>query len=233
MTYQALKQRVLDANKKIVEYNLVTLTWGNVSEIDRELGVIAIKPSGVGYSTMSVEDIVVVDLDGNVVEGSLNPSSDLPTHMYIYTMHDDIKSVVHTHSLYATSFAQAGSGIEVFGTTHSDHFNGYVPCTRVMSDEEIKNDYEYNTGVVIGETFKTQNIKANEVMACLVNNHGPFAWGTSCDEAVENALVLEVVAQMTINTKLVNPEVKPIKETLLHKHYFRKHGSGAYYGQGK
>lgn len=233
MKYQALKERVLQANHKIVEYNLVTLTWGNVSEIDRELGVVAIKPSGVDYDTMSVDDIVVVDLEGNRIEGELNPSSDLPTHLYIYTMHDDIKSVVHTHSLHATSFAQAGKPLEVYGTTHSDHFFGCVPCTRVMHDEEIKKDYEYNTGVVIGETFKTQNIDPSEVMACLVNNHGPFAWGASTTQAVENALVLEVVAQMNLNTQQINPKIHAVKQSLLEKHYLRKHGASAYYGQKK
>lgn len=231
MNYQALKQRVLDANTKIVEYNLVTLTWGNVSEIDRENGVVAIKPSGVDYEKMSVDDIVIVDLDGNIVEGNLNPSSDLPTHLYIYTMHDAIKSVVHTHSLYATSFAQAGKGLDVYGTTHSDHFYGHVPCTRIMSDDEIKTDYEYNTGVVIGETFKTRAIDPSQVQACLVNNHGPFAWGKSCDEAVENALVLEVVSQMNTQSTMINPHLNPIKQSLLDKHYLRKHGKDAYYGQ--
>lgn len=233
MKYQDLKQRVLDANKQIVEHNLVTLTWGNVSEIDRQNSVVAIKPSGVDYSNMSVDDIVVVDLDGNVVEGTLNPSSDLPTHLFIYTMHDEIMSVVHTHSLHATSFAQAGVDLDVYGTTHSDHFYGTVPCTRVMTDKEIKEQYEYNTGVVIGETFDKRNINANEVMACLVNNHGPFAWGKSANQAVENALVLEVVAQMNMQTRLINPGVKEINKTLLDKHYLRKHGSDAYYGQKK
>lgn len=233
MSYQELKKSVFEANKKIVEYNLVTLTWGNVSEIDRSRSVVAIKPSGVDYKIMTEDDIVIVDLEGNVVEGDLNPSSDLPTHLYIYTLHESIKSVVHTHSLHATSFAQAGLDIKVRGTTHADHFFGTIPCTRRMTKEEIQSNYEYNTGVVIGETFKSRNISAKDVMACLVNNHGPFAWGESSIQAVENALVLEVVAQMNMNTSLLAPNVDVISDELLRKHYLRKHGSEAYYGQAK
>lgn len=231
--YQELRKRVLDANKQVMDYGLVTLTWGNVSEIDRVHNVVAIKPSGVDYATMSVDDIVVVDLDGNIVEGTLNPSSDLATHLYIYTIHDDINSVVHTHSTNATAFAQAGVDIENLGTTHSDHFQGAIPCTRIMTDEEILNDYEYNTGVVIGETFTKRNLDASVIMACLVNNHGPFVWGKSIKQAVENALVLEVVAKMNIKTKSINLNIQPIKTTLQNKHYLRKHGKRAYYGQGK
>lgn len=231
--YQAIKERVLKANKQLVDLGLVTLTWGNVSEIDRDLNIVAIKPSGVDYDKMSVNDIVIVDLEGNVKEGHLNPSSDLPTHLYLYTLSDEIKSVVHTHSLHATSYAQSGKDLKAYGTTHADHFYGTVPCTRAMTDDEIKSDYEYNTGVVIGETFKERNINPAQVMACLVNNHGPFTWGKSCTQAVENALVLEVVSHMNIQTQLLNNSIDSMNQVLLDKHYLRKHGKDAYYGQKK
>ncbi len=231
--YTEIKKRVLLANKKLVENGLVTLTWGNVSEADYDKGIVAIKPSGVDYEIMKHDDIVIVDFDGNIVEGELNPSSDLPTHLYIYSMDSKIKSVVHTHSLNATSYSQAGKDLSNFGTTHSDHFYGTIPCTRVMSAEEVKENYEYNTGVVIGETFKKRKINPTEVQACLVNNHGPFAWGSSITEAIENAIVLEVVAEMNIKTMILNPNVNSINSDLEDKHYLRKHGSEAYYGQEK
>lgn len=231
--YTELKERVLLANKKLVEYNLVTLTWGNVSEIDRELGVVAIKPSGVDYSKMTSEDIVIVNLEGKRIEGKLNPSSDLATHLHIYSMCEAINSIVHTHSMYATSYAQAGRDVMNYGTTHADHFQGTIPCTRVMRDDEIKNNYEHNTGVVIQETFNSRGIDPSRVMACIVNNHGPFAWGSTTEQAVENALVLEVVAKMNLQTELLNGKVTTINKTLEDKHYLRKHGSGAYYGQQK
>lgn len=231
--YTEIKRRVLEANKKLVEHGLVTLTWGNVSEADHDKGIVAIKPSGVDYEKMTYNDIVIVDFEGNVVEGELNPSSDLPTHLFIYSMDKKIKSVVHTHSLNATSYAQSGLDLTNFGTTHSDHFYGTIPCTRVMFDDEIIDNYEYNTGVVIGETFEVRNIDPTEVQGCLVNNHGPFTWGSSVKEAIENAIVLEVVAEMNIKTKILNPNASPIKKVLEDKHYLRKHGSGAYYGQSK
>lgn len=230
--YQALKKRVLDANLKLVEYGLVTLTWGNVSEYDRSLGVIAIKPSGVTYDSMSVDDIVVVDIQGNKVEGSLKPSSDLDTHLVLYKADNSINAVVHTHSEFATSFAQAGVSLNAYGTTHADTFFGPVPCTRFMSDNEINTQYELETGNVIVETFNKNNISFKDVPACLVQSHGPFVWGKDLKSAVENALVLEVIAKMNYKTlQLSEQQVDEMQPTLLNKHYLRKHGETSYYGQ--
>ena len=226
-----LKERVFKQNLELVRHNLVVLTWGNVSAIDRESGLVVIKPSGVDYATMSVNDMVVVDLDGNKVEGRLNPSSDTPTHIELYKAFPDIGGVVHTHSLYATSFAQAGMGITAYGTTHADCFYGDIPCARALTKDEIENEYEKNTGKVIVEAFKNLDYKA--VPAVLIKNHGPFTWGKTPEKAVENAVTLEAVAKMAVNTAIINPSANRVDQYLLDKHYFRKHGKNAYYGQGE
>lgn len=231
--YNLLKERVLEANLLLPKHHLITFTWGNVSEIDRELGVIAIKPSGVDYENMSSDDIVIVDLEGTVIEGHLKPSSDLMTHLELYKSFKDIGGVVHTHSRNATSFAQAGRDIVALGTTQADYFYGNVPCTRQMTPAEISKDYELNTGKVIVETFVEREINPNDVPGCLVYSHGPFVWGTDCFNAVHNAVVLEEVALMNMNTERLNPSIERMQQELLDKHYLRKHGANAYYGQGK
>ena len=226
-----LKQTVLEANLLLPEYDLVTFTWGNVSAIDRESGLVVIKPSGVEYDDMSADDMVVVDLDGKVVEGRYKPSSDTPTHVALYKAFPEIGGVVHTHSRWATSFAQAGCGIQAYGTTHADTFYGEIPCTRKMTAEEIKGEYELETGNVIIETFRERNIDPAAVPAVLVNSHGPFIWGKDAGEAAHNAVVLEEVAFMALQSKMLNPELTPMQSELLDKHYLRKHGANAYYGQ--
>lgn len=231
--YKKLKKRVLEANLLLPKYDLITFTWGNVSEIDREKGVVAIKPSGVEYDDMKADDIVVVDLEGKVLEGSLKPSSDLMTHLELYKSFEGIGGIVHTHSRHATSFAQAGKEIVALGTTQADYFYGNVPCTRKMTPEEIANDYELNTGKVIVETFNDQNINPDEVPGVVVYSHGPFAWGSDCMNAVHNAVVLEEVARMNINVQILNPNIERMQQELLDKHFKRKHGPNAYYGQDK
>ena len=226
-----LKQTVLEANLLLPEYDLVTFTWGNVSAIDRESGLVVIKPSGVEYDDMSADDMVVVDLDGKVVEGRYKPSSDTPTHVALYKAFPEIGGVVHTHSRWATSFAQAGCGIQAYGTTHADTFYGEIPCTRKMTAEEIKGEYELETGNVIIETFRERNIDPAAVPAVLVNSHGPFIWGKDAGEAAHNAVVLEEVAFMALQSKMLNPGLTPMQSELLDKHYLRKHGANAYYGQ--
>ena len=226
-----LKEEVLKANLLLPKYNLVTFTWGNVSGIDREKGLVVIKPSGVEYEELKIDDMVVVDLLGNIVEGSLRPSSDTPTHIELYKAFPNIKGVVHTHSRMAVSFAEAGLPIRPFGTTHADYFYGEIPCTRSLSEEEIENGYEKNTGLVIKETFLNKNPDA--IPGVLVKNHGPFTWGTSPNNAVHNAAVLEEVAYMAYYAMTLNPEIKDVDSYLLDKHYFRKHGKNAYYGQEK
>ena len=228
---EELKERVLRANLLLPELDLVKFTWGNVSEIDREKGIIAIKPSGVDYENLTVDDIVLVDLDGNIVEGKLRPSSDTATHIELYKAFSDIGGVVHTHSEWAVSWAQSGRGIPCYGTTHADCFYGEIPCTREMTDEEIESAYEKNTGIVIAETFMKRNIDPMAVPGVLCVNHGPFSWGKNGHDAVHNAAVLETVAEMATKTELLNPSVKPVKQAILDKHYFRKHGKNAYYGQ--
>ena len=222
-----LKQRVFEQNIALVKHGLVVLTWGNVSAKDPETGLVVIKPSGVPYDTMKAEDMVVVDLDGNVVDGSFRPSSDLPTHLYLYKQYPTLGGVVHTHSAYATAFAQSGREITAYGTTHADAFYGNVPCTRALTDAEIDEAYEWNTGTVIAETVTD----AEAIPAVLVKNHGVFTWGKTPEKAVENAVTLEEVAKMALFTEQLNPGTPRIKQHLLDKHYFRKHGKNAYYGQ--
>ena len=226
--YSALKQRVFSANLKLPQYGLVTFTWGNVSEIDRELGVLAIKPSGVEYEAMTAEDIVVVDLQGKVVEGKLNPSSDTATHIEIYKAFPEVGGVVHTHSRNATVWAQAGMDIPALGTTHADYFYGDIPCTRPLSKEEINTAYEQNT--VIIEEFNKRNIKPMAVPSVVVAGHAPFSWGKNADDAVHNAVVLEEVSAMALATRAINANIN-IQPELSDKHYLRKHGENAYYGQ--
>lgn len=224
-----LKEEVFKANMLLPKYNLVTFTWGNVSGIDREKGLVVIKPSGVEYEKMTKDDMVVVDLEGNVVEGNLRPSSDTATHIELYKNFKDIKGIVHTHSTYATIWAQAGINLPALGTTHADYFYGDIPCTRKMTKEEIESNYEKETGKVIVERFS--NINPNDMKAVLVNCHGPFTWGESPLKAVENSVVLEEVAKMALNSKLINNTLESMDQSLLDKHFLRKHGKNAYYGQ--
>ena len=229
---EELKQAVFEANLLLPKYDLVTFTWGNVSGVDREKGLMVIKPSGVEYDTMRPEDMVVVSLKtGEKAEGDLNPSSDTDTHVVLYNAFPDIGGIVHTHSRWATTFAQAGQGIEALGTTHGDYFYGEIPCTRKMTPEEIGGKYELETGNVIVETFRDKS--ANDIPAVLVHSHGPFCWGTSPKNAVHNAVVLEELAFMAWHAKMLNPALPPMQQELLDKHYLRKHGANAYYGQGK
>ncbi|AAK79309.1 L-ribulose-5-phosphate 4-epimerase [Clostridium acetobutylicum] len=228
---EALKQEVLEANLMLPKYGLVVFTWGNVSGIDREKGLIVIKPSGVEYDQMKASDMVVVDLNGKVVEGDLNPSSDTPTHIVLYKEFSDIKGIVHTHSPWATSFAQAGVSIPAAGTTHGDYFYGNIPVTSRMTKEEIATDYEKQTGDVIVRTFRKENINPNDVPAVLVNDHAPFTWGTDPKNAVHNSVVLEEVAKMTYHSLQLNPHNIEMSQDLLDKHFKRKHGANAYYGQ--
>lgn len=225
---EELKQKVFQANLDLVKHGLVIFTWGNVSGIDREKGLVAIKPSGVSYDVMKAEDMVVVDLDGNIVEGKLKPSSDTPTHLVLYRNFLEIGGIVHTHSTYATAWAQTGCDIPNIGTTHADYFKDNIPCTRSMTKEEIEGEYELETGNVIIETFKEMN--PNYTPGVLVNNHGPFAWGKNADDAVHNAVVLEQVAKMAAISLSINPEVS-MNKYLIEKHFSRKHGPKAYYGQ--
>lgn len=229
---EALKEKVLQANLLLPKHDLVTFTWGNVSEIDRESGLIVIKPSGVDYDGMKAEDMVVLDLDGKVVEGHYKPSSDTPTHIALYKAFPGIGGVVHTHSRWATSFAQAGSGITAYGTTQGDTFYGEIPCTRKMTPEEIGGEYELETGNVIIETFNKRGIDPLQVPAVLVNSHGPFTWGKDANDAVHNSVVLEECAFMAFHAKMINPDLGAMQQELLDKHYLRKHGKNAYYGQG-
>ncbi|MBQ8763914.1 MAG: L-ribulose-5-phosphate 4-epimerase [Clostridia bacterium] len=224
-----LKQKVYEANLKLVEYKLVLFTWGNVSEIDRESGLVVIKPSGVDYDKMTPDDMVVMNLNGEKVEGRLNPSSDTPTHLELYRRFPEIGGVAHTHSTFAVSFAQAASEIPCYGTTHADFAFGAVPCTRDLTKDEIEGEYELNTGKVIAETFENGNIDCNAVPAVLVHSHGPFTWGKNGMEAAKNSAILEEVAKMAYLSKTL--EAKPASEDIRKKHYYRKHGAGAYYGQ--
>lgn len=227
---EELKKQVLKANLMLPEYGLVTFTWGNVSAVDRESGMMVIKPSGVEYDNMTADDMVVVELStGKVVEGNKKPSSDTPTHLQLYRAFKNTGGIVHTHSNWATSFAQAGLGIRPLGTTHGDYFYGEIPCTRNMTPSEINGEYEKETGNVIIETFK--NLDPQAIPAVLVKSHGPFAWGNNAEEAVHNAVVLEEIAAMNYRTVTLNQSVPNMSQTLLDKLYFRKHGKNAYYGQ--
>lgn len=228
---EQLKQKVLEANLMLPKYRLVTFTWGNVSAIDRESGMVVIKPSGVEYETLTAEDMVVVDLTtGETVEGACKPSSDTPTHLHLYRKFSEIGGIVHTHSRWATSFAQAGIPLIPMGTTHGDYFYGEIPCTRAMTAEEIRGAYEWETGTVIAEVFRDLN--PMDIPAVLVRNHGPFAWGCDAANAVHNAVVLEEIAFMNYHAMAINPQAGAMPQVLLDKHYLRKHGADAYYGQG-
>ncbi len=225
---EALKEKVFKANLDLVKLDLVVFTWGNVSAIDREKGLVVIKPSGVSYDDMKADDMVVVDLNGNVIEGNLKPSSDTPTHLVLYKAFGNIGGVVHTHSSWATSWAQAGKSIPALGTTHADYFYGSIPCTRKLTAEEVETAYEVETGNVIVETFA--ELDAEAIPGVIINNHGPFAWGADANNAVHNAKVLEEVAKMAFASLQLNPDAE-IDQYLLDKHYNRKHGKDAYYGQ--
>jgi len=225
---EALKEKVFQANLDLVKHGLVIFTWGNVSAIDRESGLVVIKPSGVSYEEMRAKQMVVVDLDGKVVEGNLKPSSDTATHLVLYNSFPEIGGIVHTHSTYATAWAQAGMDIPNIGTTHADYFACEIPCTRMMTQEEVEGHYELETGRVIVERFK--GINPEHVPGVLVCNHGPFSWGKDAHEAVHNAVVMEQCAKMAQLAFSINPQLK-MNELLIKKHFFRKHGPGAYYGQ--
>ena len=228
---EELKKQVYEANMLLPRYDLVTFTWGNVSGIDREKGLFVIKPSGVEYDLLKPEDMVVVDLQGNKVEGDYKPSSDTATHMVLYNRFPNIGGVVHTHSSWATSWAQAGRGIPCYGTTHADYLYGEIPCMRNLTKEEIDEAYELNTGIVIADEFERMNIDYESMPAVLCKNHGPFTWGKDANEAVHNAVVLEEVAKMAARTETINTSVAPAPQFLQDKHYYRKHGANAYYGQ--
>ena len=228
---EELKKAVYEANMLLPKYNLVTFTWGNVSGIDREKGLVVIKPSGVDYDKLTPEDMVVVDLEGKTVEGDLNPSTDMLTHVEFYKAFPKIGGAVHTHSPWATSWAQAGRGIPCYGTTHADYLYGEVPCVRCLTKEELDEGYEKNTGLLIVETFKKLDYEAMPAVLC--KNHGPFTWGKSPNEAVHNAVVLEECAKMAARAEMINPRIQPAHQCLQDKHYFRKHGANAYYGQKK
>ncbi len=230
---EELKQRVYEANMLLPRYGLVTFTWGNASEIDWERGIFAIKPSGVAYDELTADDMVLVDLDGNKVEGRYNPSSDTATHLELYKAFHQIGGIVHTHSSYATSWAQAGLSIPCYGTTHADYIYGEVPCIRNLTKDEIEDAYEKNTGILIVEEFKRMGKDVTAVPAVLCKNHGPFTWGKNAGEAVHNAVVLEEVAKMAYRARLINPGIVPAPQELRDKHYYRKHGKNAYYGQGQ
>jgi L-ribulose-5-phosphate 4-epimerase len=229
--YQELRQRVWEANLQLVEKGLVILTFGNVSQINREKGIVAIKPSGVSYEQMTPDDIVVLDLNGRQVEGQLQPSSDTPTHLYLYSVFETIGGIAHAHSQYATAFAQAGKEIPCLGTTQADFFPGPVPLTGSLTEAQVIADYELNTGQVIAERFK--DLDPAYYPACLVSGHGPFAWGKSAREAVEHLIALEEIAKMAALTLIINPEAKNLNDYLIKKHFERKHGPKAYYGQRK
>ena len=226
---EKLREDVCKANKLLPGYGLVTFTWGNVSGIDREKRLFVIKPSGVDYDELTPENMVILNMDGEVVEGDYNPSSDTPTHLELYKAFPDVNGIVHTHSSWATSWAQAGRSIPCYGTTHADYFYGEIPCVRNLTKEEIEEAYELNTGILIAEFFKNKDYMAMPGVLC--KNHGPFTWGKDCFEAVHNAVVLEEVAKMASRCELINPECKPAPKVLQDKHYYRKHGANAYYGQ--
>ena len=230
---EQLKQEVYEANMLLHKYHLVTFTWGNVSGIDREKGLFVIKPSGVDYDKLTPDSMVVVNLEGEVVEGDYRPSSDTPTHVVLYNRFQEIGGVVHTHSPWATSWAQAGRGIPCYGTTHADYLYGQVPCVRTLTKEEIETAYEKNTGVLIADEFERLAVDYIATPAVLCKNHGPFTWGKDAKEAVHNAVVLEEVAKMAARCEQIDPKVNPAPQELQDKHYYRKHGKNAYYGQSR
>lgn len=228
-----LKHAVYEANMELPRRGLVTYTWGNVSGIDRERGLVVIKPSGVSYDELTPEDLVVLDLDGNVVDGKLNPSSDTRTHLELYKAFPEIGGIVHTHSPYAVGWAQAGRDIPAYGTTHADYFYGPVPCCRSLTEQEVEEDYERNTGLVIVETFRQRELDPIHVPGAICRNHGPFTWGRDAAQAVYHAVVLEEVAKMAVYTTQIAPDAEPAPQYVLNKHFMRKHGPNAYYGQQK
>jgi len=228
---EKLKLEVYEANMELPRRGLITYTWGNVSGRDAETGYFVIKPSGVDYDKLTADDMVVCDLDGKVIEGKYKPSSDTPTHIELYKKYPEIGGIVHTHSPEATSWAQAGRSIPLYGTTHADYFYGPIPCARSLTKEEIAGEYEKNTGLVIIETFEANGINPVYTPGVLCCNHGPFTWGKDAAEAVHNAVVLEEVAKMAAKTELINSRVQPAPDTIRDKHFFRKHGENAYYGQ--
>jgi L-ribulose-5-phosphate 4-epimerase len=229
--YQALKQECYEANLQLNELKLVVYTFGNVSAVDRENGVFAIKPSGVAYEDLKAEDIVIVDFDNNIIEGSMRPSSDTKTHAYLYKNWPNIGGVAHTHATYSVAWAQAQRDIPIFGTTHADHLTKDIPCAEPMSDALIEGNYEHNTGIQILDCFKEKGLSYEEVEMILIGNHGPFAWGKTAAKAVYNSKVLEVVAEMAHLTLLINPNAPRLNDSLIKKHYERKHGKDSYYGQ--
>lgn len=229
--YKNLKQECYEANMQLNALGLVVYTFGNVSAVDRDKGVFAIKPSGVPYELLKPEDIVILDFDNNIIEGTMRPSSDTKTHAYLYKNWDDIGGIAHTHALYSVSWAQAQLDIPIFGTTHADHLTADIPCAPPMSDELIKGNYEHNTGIQILDCFKNKGLSHKEVEMVLIGNHGPFTWGKDAAKAVYNSKVLEVVAQMAYLTLQINPNALRLKDSLIKKHYDRKHGKDAYYGQ--
>ena len=230
---EELKERVYKANMELPEKGLILYTWGNVSGIDREKGLIVIKPSGVEYDNMKASDMVVVDLEGNIIEGDLKPSSDTATHLELYKAFPEIGGIVHTHSTWATIWAQSGRDIKAYGTTHADYFYGSIPCTRKMSIEEIEGEYEKETGKVIVETYKERGLNPLYVPGVLVNSHGPFTWGKTPEEAVHNSVVLEEIGRMAASMEMFNGKTESMQQELLDKHFLRKHGANAYYGQKK
>ena len=230
---EALKEQVYLANMELPKRKLVTYTWGNVSGIDREKGLFVIKPSGVDYDVLKPSDMVVMDLQGNQVEGSLNPSSDTKTHLVLYNAFPSIGGIVHTHSPYAVAWAQAGEDLPCYGTTHADYFYGSIPCARHLTHQELDEDYERNTGMTIVETFRERRIDPKAVPAVLCYSHGPFTWGKDADQAVYHSVVLEECAKMGILTRVLNPNAAPAPQRMQDKHYLRKHGPNAYYGQKK
>ncbi|MCB1088320.1 MAG: L-ribulose-5-phosphate 4-epimerase [Verrucomicrobiae bacterium] len=233
MLLEDLRQQVLEANLLLQSEGLVRLTWGNVSGIDRGKGLFVIKPSGVPYEDLLAEHLVVVDLDGTVVEGALNPSSDTPTHRILYREFPEIGGITHTHSVHATMFSQAGRELPCLGTTHADHFHGTVPVVRELTPEEVADDYETNTGLAIVETFRERRLNPREMPACLQRFHAPFTWGKDAIDSVKNSVALEVCCQMALGTWQLDPSQSLLPAHILEKHYLRKHGPGAYYGQGK
>ena len=228
-----LKHTVYEANMELPRRGLVTYTWGNVSGIDRERGLVVIKPSGVSYDELTPDDLVVLDLDGKVVDGDLNPSSDTKTHLELYKAFPEIGGIVHTHSPYAVGWAQAGREIPAYGTTHADYFYGPVPCCRSLTEQEVEEDYERNTGLVIVETFRQREMDPVHVPGAICRNHGPFTWGKDAAQAVYHAVVLEEVAKMAVYTTQIAPDAQPAPQYVLDKHFLRKHGPNAYYGQKK